>query len=98
MEVKGGTMRRLKVAMIDDDPTLFDVPAEWLVPEFRANARRRRELDHEYGLRSLANDVDLLSRKEWPKASRVTHRLGRIRHYANPGPYHSDAAWSAPVT
>jgi len=78
--------------MIDDDPTLFDVPAEWLVPELRVNDRRRRELDHEDGLRSLANDVDLLSRKEWPKASRVTRRLGRMRHLANMGPYHSDAA------
>ena len=85
-------MRRQKAAMIDDDPTLFDVPAEWLVPELRANDRRRRELDHEYGLRSLSNDVHLLSRKEWPKASRATHRLGRMRHRANTGPYHSDAA------
>ena len=84
-------MRRQKVAMIDDDPTLFDVPAEWLVPELRASDRRHRELRHEHGLRSLANDVDLLSRKEWPKASRVT-RLGRIRHRANMGPYQHDAA------
>jgi hypothetical protein len=85
-------MRRQKVAMIDDDPTLFDLPAEWLVPELRANGRRRREVDREYGLRTLADDVELFSRKEWPKESRVMHRLDRIRHRAKTGPYHSDAA------
>ena len=85
-------MRRQKVAMIDDDPTLFDVPAEWLVPALRANDRRRRELDHEYGLRSLANDVDLLSRRQWPKASRAARRLAGVGHLVNTGPYNSDAA------
>ena len=80
-------MRRPKVAMIDDDPTLFDVPAEWLVPELRATVSRRREPDQEYGLRSLASDVDLLSRREWPRAARVTRRLGRIRRHANGAPF-----------
>jgi hypothetical protein len=59
--------------IIDDDTTLFDVPAEWLVPDICANDWRH-QLDDDGGLRALASNVTLLSRREWPGA-----RAGR-RH------------------
>lgn len=69
-------MQRRKLELIDDDPTLFDLPAEWLFPHLpRAESRA----DH-LGLRSLAADVDLQSGKSWPMAPRRSRRhRGRFR-------------------
>ena len=66
------------VEPINDDYALFDVRAEWLVPD-AFPIEREDELDDGEWLRSLANDVALLSRREWPKAG-----LGRDRRDRRP--------------
>ncbi len=63
--------------IIDDDTNLFDVPAEWLVLDICANDWRHR-LDDDGGLRTLASNVTLLSRREWPSAREG--RRHRDRH------------------
>lgn len=52
--------------IIDDDTLLFEEPPEWLVSDHCANDWRNPDEDD--GMRSLASNVVLLSRREWPKA------------------------------
>lgn len=62
----------LGVEPIDDDFTSLDVHAERFVSDVLAMDR-----DHEGEgdwLRSLAGDVTLLSRREWPKARASSRR------------------------
>lgn len=66
------------VEPINDDDALLDVRAEWLVPD-DFPVEREDEIDDGEWIRSLADDVTLLSRREWPKAG-----LGRDRHDRRP--------------
>ena len=54
--------------ILDDDPTLFEAPPEWLVLEPGVNDRCHPPDPDENGMRALASDVALLSRREWPRA------------------------------
>ncbi len=54
------------IETVDDDPNPFDVPPEWLVSDFVA-VEHADEHDGDGWLRSLANDVTLLSSRAWPK-------------------------------
>ena len=65
------------VEPIDDDYALFDVRAEGFVPD-AFPIEREDDLDDGEWLRSLANDVTLLSRREWPKANAGWDRRDRI--------------------
>ena len=64
-------MRRKYLNMIDDDPALFDVPDEWVLSALR---RARDGGAADLGLGALAADVDLSSRREWPRPRRLSPR------------------------
>jgi hypothetical protein len=61
----------------DDDYALFDVRDEGFVPD-AFPIEREDNLDDGEWLRLLANDVTLLSRREWPKANAGWDRRDRI--------------------
>jgi hypothetical protein len=74
---------------------VFDVPVEWLGPDVHA-IESRHERDDDGWVRSLANDVNLLSRREWPKARVRRDRRHRLRREAMaPLPIHATVSGKA---
>jgi hypothetical protein len=63
--------------ILDDDPMLFEAPPEWLVSGPGANDCGHPPDPDENGLRALASNVALLSRREWPRARAPRERLYR---------------------
>jgi hypothetical protein len=56
-------MRRPLPQLIEDDPTLFDSPPEWLLPELKRALRDSRS-DDELGLRSLIEHPEALTGRQ----------------------------------
>ena len=73
--------RSTRFTHIDDDPLLFEVPADWLVADTRTSSPKPDKPDEEgIGLFSLIERPERISRRWWAQERRGPRRVNLPAH------------------
>ena len=73
--------RPTKYTLVDDDPLLFEVPADWLVADTRVSSPKPDKPEEEgIGLFSLIERPEMISRRWWARERRAPRRVNLPPH------------------